>query len=167
MRSKLLFFTLCYIFLCSACSKQIKLFKIFDTEHIKLLAITDEEFLFGIMNFKKQYKIETYLKSFEVGICFKQPVPKNEIKLGTLEITIVFDNEKKQNVILNPVVRYFYKDNSDYKNNLVNKIYFEDITLDEKQFIQELGISIIDTFYFSSESELLITNSGSQFFFEL
>ena len=156
MRNKLLFFTLCYIFLCSACSKQIK-----------LLVITDEEFLFDIMNFQKQYKIETYLKSFEVGICFKQSVPKDEIKLGSLEITIIFDNGEKQNVILNPVVRYFYKNNSDYKNNLVNKIYFKDITLDEKQFIQELNISVMNTFSFSSKSELLITNSGSQFFFEL
>lgn len=166
MRNKLLFI-LCYIFLCSACLKQIKLFKIFDTEHIKLLEITDEEFLFGIKNFKKQYKIEAHLKSFEVDICFKQPVPKDEIKLGTLEITIVFNNGKKQNVILNQAVRYFYKDNIDYKNDLVNKICFKDITLDETQFIHELDISIIDTFSFSSEPELLITNSGSQLFFEL
>lgn len=65
--------------------------------------------------------------------------------------------------MLNPDVRFFY---SDYENNLVNRVCFKTIDLDDKQFIQELGVSIINSFSVPSESELVITNFGTELLFE-
>lgn len=153
MRNKILVFSIFTMFICFfACSKQIK-----------KLEISDAEFLFNIMNFKKLYKVETYLQAFDVGVHFKQPVLKDDIKLGTLGVTVVFENGQKQEIMLNPVVSFFY---SDYENNLINRIYFQTIELDAKQFIQELDVSIINSFSFPSESELLISNFGTELFFE-
>ena len=153
MRNKILVFSIFTMFICFfACSKQIK-----------KLEISDAEFLFNTMNFKKLYKVETYLQAFDVGVHFKQPVSKDDIKLGTLGVTVVFENGQKQEIMLNPVVSFFY---SDYENNLINRIYFQTIELDAKQFIQELDVSIINSFSFPSESELLISNFGTELFFE-
>lgn len=153
MRNKILVFSIFTMFICFfACSKQIK-----------KLEISDAEFLFNTMNFKKLYKVETYLQAFDVGVHFKQPVLKDDIKLGTLGVTVVFENGQKQEIMLNPVVSFFY---SDYENNLINRIYFQTIELDAKQFIQELDVSIINSFSFPSESELLISNFGTELFFE-
>lgn len=150
MKSKILFISFFVMFICfSACSKKIK-----------KLEISDSEFLFNIMNFTKQYKIETYLTSFDVGIYFKEPILKENIELGSLGVCI---NGQEQRVILKPDVRFFY---SDYKNNLVNRICFQTIDLDDKQFIQELGVSIINSFSVPSESELVITNFGTELLFE-
>ena len=149
MKSKI-FISFFVMFICfSACSKKIK-----------KLEISDSEFLFNIMNFTKQYKIETYLTSFDVGIYFKEPILKENIELGSLGVCI---NGQEQRVILKPDVRFFY---SDYKNNLVNRICFQTIDLDDKQFIQELGVSIINSFSVPSESELVITNFGTELLFE-
>ena len=150
MKSKILFISFFVMLICySACSKKIK-----------KLEISDSEFLFNIMNFTKQYKIETYLTSFDVGIYFKEPILKENIELGSLGVCI---NGQEQRVILKPDVRFFY---SDYKNNLVNRICFQTIDLDDKQFIQELGVSIINSFSVPSESELVITNFGTELLFE-
>lgn len=150
MKSKILFISFFVMFICfSACSKKIK-----------KLEISDSEFLFNIMNFTKQYKIETYLTSFDVGIYFKEPILKENIELGSLGVCI---NGQEQRVILKPDVRFFY---SDYKNNLVNKIYFQNITLADKKYIQELEVSVIDIFSFPAETELLINNFDSEFFFD-
>lgn len=130
---------------------------------IKKLEISDGEFLFTSVNFNKQYKIETYLKSFDVGVNFMEPILKDKIILGYLEVIISFNNGQKQKITLTPDVRYFY---SDYENNLVNKICFHSIMLDDKEFINEIEISVINAFIFPSESELLISNLDSEFFFD-
>lgn len=153
MKNKMLFSLFFVSLVCVfACSKQIK-----------KLEISDDEFLFNTMSFKKMYKVETFLQAFEVGVHFKQPVLKDDIKLGTLKVTVVFENGHKQEIMLNPVVRFFY---SDYEKNLVNRICFQTIELEAKQFIQELDVSIINSFSFPSESELLITNFGTELLFD-
>ena len=120
---------------------------------IKKLEISDGEFLFTNENFKKQYTIEAYLKSFDVGVIFKEPILKDKIILGSLEVIISLNKGPDQKITLSPDVRYFY---SNYENNLVNKIYFQSITLDDKEFINELEISVIKAFDFPNVSELLI-----------
>ena len=57
---------------------------------------------------------------------------------------------------------FFY---SDYKNKFVNRIYFETIDLGNEQFVQELNVSLINSFSVPIESELLITNLGTELFF--
>lgn len=130
---------------------------------IKKLEISDGEFLFTNENFKKQYTIEAYLKSFDVGVIFKEPILKDKIILGSLEVIISLNKGPDQKITLSPDVRYFY---SNYENNLVNKIYFQSITLDDKEFINELEISVIKAFDFPNVSELLISNLDSEFFFD-
>lgn len=153
MKNKIVFFLIFAMFICIfACSKQIKKFE-----------ISDDEFLFNTIGFKKHYKIDTYLYAFDVGVYFKQPVLKDDIKLGTLEVAIISESKQEQKIILNPIVSFFY---SDYENNLVNKIYFQTVELDHKQFIQELDVSIINIFSVPIESELVITNFETELFFE-
>lgn len=130
---------------------------------IKKLEISDGEFLFTNENFKKQYTIEAYLKSFDVGVIFKEPILKDKIILGSLEVIISLNKGPDQKITLSPDVRYFY---SNYENNLVNKIYFQSITLDDKEFINELEISVIKAFDFPNVSELLISNLDSEIFFD-
>ena len=153
MKNKMLFFLIFATLICVfACSRQIK-----------KLEISDDEFLFNTIGFKKHYKVESYLQAFAIGVYFKQPVLKDSIELGTLEVAIISENGQEQKILLNPVVRFFY---NDYENNLVNRICFQTIDLDDKQFIQELGVSIINSFSVTSESELVITNFGTELLFE-
>ncbi|MBQ7882552.1 MAG: hypothetical protein IJ312_07570 [Treponema sp.] len=152
MKNKKLLFLIFAMTICVlACSKQIN-----------KLEISDDNFLFNAIGFKKQYKVETYLRAFDVGVYFKQPISKDDIKLGMLEVSIVSENGQEQKIMLIPNVRFFY---SDYKNNLVNRIYFETINLGNEQFVQELNVSLINSFSVPVESELLITNLGTELFF--
>lgn len=148
---KLLFLIFAMIICVLACSKQIN-----------KLEISDDNFLFNASGFKKQYKVETYLRAFDVGVYFKQPISKDDIKLGILEVSIVSENGQEQKIMLTPGVRFFY---SDYKNKFINRIYFKTIDLGNKQFVQELNVSIINSFSVPIESELLITNFGTELFF--
>lgn len=93
---------------------------------------------------------------------FKQPISKDDIKLGILEVSIVSENGQEQKIMLTPGVRFFY---SDYKNKFINRIYFKTIDLGNEQFVQELNVSIINSFSVPIESELLITNFGTELFF--
>ena len=64
MKNKMLFFLIFATLICVfACSRQIK-----------KLEISDDEFLFNTIGFKKHYKVETYLQAFAIGVYFKQPV---------------------------------------------------------------------------------------------
>ena len=153
LKMKNKFFLIFTVFICIfSCSNQIK-----------KLEILDDEFLFNTNGFKKHYKVQTYLQAFDVGIHLKQPVLKDDIKLGTLNVAIVSEYGQEQKIMLNPVARFFY---SDYENNLVNKIYFQTIKLEHKQFIQELDVSVINSFSVPIESKLVITNFGTELFFE-
>lgn len=152
MKNKKLLFLIFAMTICVlACSKQIN-----------KLEISDDNFLFNAIGFKKQYKVETYLRAFDVGVYFKQPISKDDIKLGILEVSIVSEKGQEQKIMLTPGVRFFY---SDYKNKFVNRIYFETIDLGNEQFVQELNVSLINSFSVPIESELLITNLGTELFF--
>ena len=152
MKNKIFFLIFIAFVAFSNCSKQIK-----------RVEISDGEFLFNIENYKKHYNIETYLKTFDVGVRFNEPISKDKIKLGCLEVIIGLCNDQEQRTILTPDVRYFY---SDYENEMVNKIYFQSIILDDKEFINEVEVSVINAFDFSEGSELLISNLNSEFFFD-
>ena len=97
MKNKKLLFLIFAMTICVlACSKQIN-----------KLEISDDNFLFNAIGFKKQYKVETYLRAFDVGVYFKQPISKDDIKLGILEISIVSENGQEQKIMLTLGVRFF------------------------------------------------------------
>jgi hypothetical protein len=152
MKNKKLLFLIFAMTICVlGCSKEIR-----------KLEISDDNFLFNTIGFKKNYDVETCLRAFNIGVHFKQPVLIDDIKLGTLEVTIVSENGQEQKIMLTPGVSFFY---SDYKNKLVNRFYFETIDLGNEQFVQELNVSLINSFSVPIESELLITNLGTELFF--
>ena len=153
MKNKIIFITLCTLFMpfLFGCSKKIK-----------LVDIVDDNFLFNEINFSKRYAISSYLQSFDIGIVFTEPILKSDIKLGILELEIIFSNNETKRIIIDSSSRIFY---SNFNKQLVNKIYLSPIDFENILFVKEIILSTKKTFPIEQKLKLLITNLDSELFF--
>ena len=80
-----------------------------------------------------------------------------------LEVKIIFDNDRTTVIYMDgSELRFFY---SDIANQLVNKVNYPTVDFENTFFVKEIVISVNKTFNITSDSQLLITNLGSELFF--
>ena len=108
------------------------------------------------------YLARKTIDSLDIGISFNKEIKKEDLQLGSIEVTIIYANNKTKTVLLDSDCKFFY---SEYNNQLVNKINFRTIDLEEVLFVKELILTIRTPFIISSDSKLFITNINSRFFF--
>lgn len=152
MKKNKIFLILCFLFFIIDCSRGIK-----------RIDIVDDTFQFNKIGFSKTYEVSTYLHSFDIGIYFFEATPKSNIELGMLEVKIIFDNDRTTVIYMDgSELRFFY---SDIANQLVNKVNYPTVDFENTFFVKEIVISVNKTFNITSDSQLLITNLGSELFF--
>lgn len=146
-------------------SRAVLIFVLFFScsKNIKFIEIIDDSFLFSKENYSKTYEISSNLDSLDIGISFNKEIKKEDLQLGSLEVTIIYANNKTKTVLLDSDCKFFY---SEYNNQLVNKINFRTIDLEEVLFVKELILTIRTPYIISSDSKLFITNINSRFFFD-
>lgn len=129
----------------------------------KMINITDSDYSFGIVNFEKEYQVNSQIDMLDVSIFYPDKTKMTDIDQGALLVILEKEDGKVVSILLDEVWNYYY---SSQNKEYISRIGFKSILLKEDISINNIIIKVEKPFNSETPMVLSINNLKSGLLFD-